>query len=45
MVLLVHVDVEEVVAPLLDITKAAVNCDATLVCAWSNQVRQGSRVG
>ena len=41
-VLLVHVDVEEVIQPLADITKAAVLHDCTLVCAWSNEV--GPRV-
>ncbi len=40
-VLIVHVDVEDVVKPLADITKAAINNEVTLVCAWSHQVRGG----
>jgi hypothetical protein len=44
-VLLVHVDVEEVIQPLADITKAAVLHDCTLVCAWSHEVRQGGPQG
>lgn len=39
-VLLVHVDVDDVIKPLADITKAAILHDCTMVCAWSDQVRQ-----
>ncbi len=39
LLLLVHVDVEDMVRPLGDISRAAVLNDATLVCAWSNEVR------
>jgi DNA excision repair protein ERCC-1 len=35
-----QVDVEDVVKPLGDITKAAVMNDCTLVCAWSAEVRK-----
>ncbi|GFR40762.1 hypothetical protein Agub_g1374, partial [Astrephomene gubernaculifera] len=34
-VLLLHVDVEDVVKPLGEVTRAAVFGDCTLVCAWS----------
>lgn len=37
-VLLVHVDVDDAVRPLGDITRAAVHADCTLVCAWSAEV-------
>jgi len=38
LVLLVHVDSEEAVKPLRELTKIAVGLDATLVCGFSNEV-------
>ncbi len=38
-VLLVHVDVEDVVHALADVTKVATLNDFTLVCAWTPEVR------
>ncbi len=37
-VLLCHVDVDDVVEPLAQVTKAALLNDCTLICAWSHEV-------
>lgn len=37
-ILLLLVDVEEVVKPLQELHKAAMGADATLICAFSNEV-------
>ena len=37
-VLLVHIDVDDAVRPLGEITRHAVHNDCTLVCAWSTEV-------
>lgn len=37
-VLLLLVDAEEVVKPLLELHRAALGAQAVLVCAWSNEV-------
>lgn len=37
-VLLLLVDAEEVVKPLQELHRAALGAQATLVCAWSNEV-------
>ena len=37
-VLLCHVDVEDVVAPLAQVTRAALLNECTLICAWSPEV-------
>jgi hypothetical protein len=39
LVLLVHVDTEEAVKPLRELTQLAVGLDATLVCGFSPEVR------
>lgn len=38
-VLLCHVDVDDVVEPLQQVTRAAIANQLTLVCAWSELVR------
>ena len=37
-ILLCHVDVEDVVGPLAQVTRIAILNDVTLICAWSPQV-------
>ena len=41
-VLLCHVDVDDVVKPLQEVTKAALMNDVTLLCAWSPEVLMSS---
>lgn len=41
-VLLCHVDVDDVVEPLAQVTKAALLNDCTLICAWSHEVSLGT---
>ena len=43
MVLLCHIDVEDVVKPLREVTRAAALNGCTLVCAWSPEVRGGCK--
>ena len=38
-VVLVHVDVEDPVAALGDVTATALRSDCTLICAWSHEAR------
>ena len=40
-VVLVHVDVDDPVAALGDVTALTLRSDCTLVCAWSYEVRPG----
>jgi len=44
-VVLVHVDVDDPVAALGDVTATALRSDCTLICAWSHQARLGARPG
>lgn len=44
-VVLCHVDVEDVVRPLADVTKIAVRNGCTLICAWSCKVRAALPLG
>lgn len=41
-VLLCHVDVDDVVEPLAQVTKAALLNECTLICAWSPEVLPNS---
>ena len=41
-ILLCHVDVEDVVGPLAQVTRIAILNDVTLICAWSPQVPASS---
>lgn len=38
-VVLCHIDIEDTVKPLGEVSKAAVTNGCTLVCAWSPEVR------
>ena len=42
-VVLVHVDVDDPVAALGDVTALALRSDCTLICAWSYEARPGWR--
>jgi len=42
-VLLCHIDVEDVVKPLREVTRAAAVNGCTLVCAWSPEVSELGR--
>lgn len=38
-VLMCHVDIDDVIEPLQQITRAALLNDVTLICGWSHEVR------